>query len=560
MQRMLYLCAVIWNNVDQYEMRMTNMKRIVTIISIVCTLACGTASAQTAVQRETPNGTPVMLQRDTVLEPGVEYLLLNAGSGLFLMTNGTMVADPMQADSWRVLDSVSPTYIHSNRIFLFMSNGGFTGWKVNLSGEAGSQEIISSTTTPGAFKLRCKYMLDTRYLNVQQSDTTLSCAQTQGEWNDWFFVRAPRQNLHLYRILTARTANGNTKFTIGYQSVDIEGNPVELSGYLAIPTSSKGGMCTADHILFSTHYTMTKNTEVPSIADPFDALTFTMSGNKPVMIEPDYLGYGLTVDKPHPYLAPDIMARNCVDMLLACHQLLREMTGFDVSQGNIPTYGIGYSQGGSIILAVQKYIETSPNLTDSVRNVIRYVRTCAGAGPYNPLATLSQYMYQDDLSMPCAAPLLLSGVIEAYPQIFDTIRAEDYFSDAFNNADILGMMRSCNYTIDELNAAIKSACGANKMSLMLSEQAKDMNSDIMQKLHKALGQCNLTRDWVPQADIWFFHNGSDDVVPYLNTMSAYNAFVNTAAGSVSLYTTGIGMSHTAAAVDFMARMILGNYK
>jgi len=501
-----------------------------------------------------------VLQADTTIVPGVEYLLYNVGSGCYLTQSGVMVHDASLADSWRFLDTVSPVSVHSNRVFLYMHNGGTSGWSIPLSGEVGTMDVLKSDSTPGAFKFGCRYMLDYRYLNVQKTDTALSCAKTLGKWNDWLLVRSPRQNTHIYRILTAETSSGSSEFTIGYQSVDVQGNPVELSGYIALPTSSKGGMCTADHVLFSTHYTMTKNTEVPSLSDPFDALTFTMSGNKPVMIEPDYLGYGLTAALGHPYLAPDIMARNCVDMLIACHQLLREMSGFDVSQGRIPTYGIGYSQGGSIILAVQRYIENSPLVSDSLRNVINYVRTCSGAGPHNPLATVSQYMYQDNLSMPCAAPLLVSGTVEAYPEIFDTIRAEDYFSDAFNQADILGMMRSCNYTIDELNAAIKKACGQNRMSLMMSEDAKDMNSHIMQKLQKAFGQCDLTRDWTPKADIWFFHNTDDDVVPYLNTIDAYNAFVNNSEGNVSLYTTGIGMSHTAAAVDFMARMILGGYK
>lgn len=497
---------------------------------------------------------------DTLVVPGVEYLLQNVGSGLYLTSSGQMVDDPTQAAPWRFLGTESPTFIHSGRTFLYMSNGGVTGWRINFSTVAESQQIERSTTTDGAFKFRCKYMLDTRFLNVQNSDSALSCAKTQSTWSDWYLVRAPKQNEHLYRLLSVRHSSGNTKYTLAYQSVDIQGNPIELSGFMVLPTSSKGGMCTADHVLFSTHYTMTKNSDVPSNFDPFDALTFTFGSNKPVMIEPDYLGYGITVDQPHPYLAPDIMSRNCVDMLIACHQLLREMNGFDVYQGNIPTYGIGYSQGGSIILSVQKYIETSPELSDSVRTAIHYVRTCAGAGPYNPLATLSQYMMQDDLSMPCAAPLLVAGVVDAFPQIFDTIRAEDYFSDAFNAADILGKMRARQMSIDDLNAAINTACGGSKISLMMSDQAKDMNSDIMQRLHKAFGMCNLTRDWVPQADIWFFHNAADDVVPYLNTMSAYNAFVNAGGGNISLYTTGVGMSHTAAAIDFMARMILGNYK
>ena len=523
------------------------MKKLTTIISVLAVCMTLSAYAQTA------------MQVDSAIVPGVEYMLRNVNSGLYLTRTGTMVSDPEQADSWRFLSAQSPTMLHSNRIFLFMANGGVSGWRLNLTGEAATQEVLASNDTPGAFKFRCKYLLDTRYLSVQ-ADSTIGFSRTQDTTNDWQLVRSTQPNTHLYRLLTAETKGSYTEFTIAYQSIDIQGNPIELSGYIVLPTLSKGGMCNADHILFSTHYTMTKNSDVPSLSDPFDALTFTMSGNKPVMIEPDYLGYGITVDMRHPYLAPDIMARNSVDMLVASHQLLREMNGFDVSQGNIKTYGIGYSQGGSIILAVQKYIENSPNVSDSLRQVIKYTRTCTGAGPYNPLATVSQYMYQDRLSMPCAAPLLVSGLVEAFPQIFDTIQAEDYFSDAFNQADILGMMRSCNYSIDDLNAAIKNACGDNLMSLMMSEDAMDMNSHIMQRLQKALGQCDLTRDWTPKADIWFFHNTDDDVVPYLNTISAYNAFRDKAEGSVSLYTTGIGMSHTAAAVDFMARMILGNYK
>jgi len=496
---------------------------------------------------------------DTAVVPGVEYLLYNVGSGLYLTKTGAMVANAADADAWRFLSTETTTFIHSDQIFVYMKNMGITGWYICFSNKAQTQEIYPSTTTPGAIKISCPFAFDRRYLNVKQSDHTLSCASTQGEWNDWLLVRSPQQNTHLYRLLTIKTDNSKVQYTIGYQSIDLAGNPIELSGYIVVPSTS-AGTCTADHVLFSSHYTMTKNSEVPSQSNPFDALTFTMSGNRPVMIEPDYLGYGLTADKGHPYLAPDIMARNCVDMLIACHQLLRQMNDFDVSQGNIPTYGIGYSQGGSIILAVQKFIENDPYVSDSLRNVINYVRTCSGAGPYNPLATISQYVYQDDLSMPCAAPLLVSGVVDAYPEIFGTTTAEDYFSDAFNHADILGKVRSRNYTIDELNAAIKNACGENKMSLILSEDALNFNSDLIQKLLKALGQCDLTRDWTPQAEIWFFHNTADDVVPYLNTMSAYNSFIEAGCTNVSLYTTGIGMSHTAAAVDFMARMILGNYK
>lgn len=487
-----------------------------------------------------------------------QYLLYNVGTGQYLSPSFTLVNNASEAAHWRFLGDIGTTSpLYSEGGFLNMYNYGFGGWKVGMSGRASALQLLASTTTNGAIKFGCQFGFDTRYLNAD-TNGNLSAASSKTAYNDWLVVPATDEYPFLYRILTVEAPNGHSEYTIGYQSVNIDGSPIELSGYVALPTSGEGGPCTADHMLISTHYTMTKNSEVPSQSDPFDALTFTLSTNKPVMIEPDYLGYGLTGSQPHPYCAPDIMAKTCVDMLPAVYQLLEHLHQFNAYERQVPTYGIGYSQGGAIILAVQRYIENSPELSDEMRAAINYSRTACGAGPYNTLATLSQYMHQDDLTMPIAAPLLVLGMVVAYPDVFEGYDVHDAFSEAFNEAGIIEAMQSCNYTIDELNAMISDACGGAKMSLMLSEQAKDMNSEMMQRLQKALGMSDLTRDWTPEAEIWFFHNTDDDVVPYLNTISAYNAFLAKGC-NVSLYTTGVGMSHLAAAIDFMARMILGGY-
>ena len=121
------------------------MKRpyyIILVLFVLCTLRL---HAQTT-----------MPEPDTVIVPGVEYLLRNVGSGLYLTRSGAMVANEADADSWRFLDATSPTKIHSNRIFMYMYNGGFTSWQISLSGDAGEQEFERSTTSPKAFKFRCK--------------------------------------------------------------------------------------------------------------------------------------------------------------------------------------------------------------------------------------------------------------------------------------------------------------------------------------------------------------------------------------------------------------------
>lgn len=515
---------------------------------------------------------PHYIEQDNTIAvlPGQECLIRNIATGLFLKNDGTMTSNEHEASNWRVItndtiritDSETLYHIYSGTHVMQLSNTGFSGWKAEFTSKGNTTYVMPSETTPGAFKFRYRFMADVRFLNVEVANdgrTSLTAAHTSSTYNDWEFVPSTHPRGYNYRLMSMDRSDGNTKYTLAYRSHDVVGEEVWLSGWIAVPTASNGGPSNADHVLLSTHYTMCKNSEVPSQTSPYDGFTFDLSSNKPVMIEPDYLGYGITNDREHPYCAPAIMAEESVDMLFAAHELLNDLHQMNCATGHFPTYGIGYSQGGAIILACQKYVEMSPKITEAQRKAINWIRTCCGAGPYNSLATISQYYVQNTLSMPVAAPLLVMGMVAAYPDIFGDIRAEDYFSDAFNEAKIVDKVRSTDYTIDELNDMISKACGAT-MQGMLSTEALDTNSDLTQHLLQALGESDLTRDWSPKADIWFFHNTDDDVVPYLNTISAYKGLKDKCQGSCELYTTGIGMSHTAAAIDFMARMILGGYK
>ena len=468
---------------------------------------------------------------DDAVVPGAQYMLRNVATGSYLMKDGTTTKNEAEASNWRVVTNdtirysdAEKTYIvYSDDAVMQLTNSG-GGWKVAFTGKGNTTYVMPSTTTEKGFKFRYRFALDTRYLNVEvdaEGNEKLTAARTASSYNDWEFVPTTHPKAYRYRLMSMNRSGNNTKYTLAYLSHDVTGEEVWLSGWTAVPwtASSSGGSGS--------------RTSCPA--------------------------HGSTRSREHPYCAPDIMAEESVDLLLTVHDLLRDMHAMDCSTGAYPTYGIGYSQGGAIILACQRYVENSPKLNEEQRKAIHWVRTCAGAGPYCSLATISQYYFQDKLSMPVAAPLLVMGMVAAYPDIFGDIRAEEYFSEAFNAAGIVDKVRSTDYTIDELNEAIQKACG-NTMQGMLSEDAKDTNSDLSQHLLKALGRSDLTRDWSPKADIWFFHNTDDDVVPYLNTMAAYKRLKDRCQGQCALYTTGVGMSHLTAAIDFMARMILGNYK
>ena len=506
---------------------------------------------------------------DIAVLPGGQYFLQNAGTGSYLTKDGKTTFDESEAANWRVMtnDTIFVTsanngcYIHSDETILQLDYSSFS-WRVNFSTEANTTDLLPSQTTVGAFNFHYRFLASNRYLGVEvdeDGNEYLAPVRNASAYSDWVFVPSSHPKDYSYRIWSMNRSSDNSRYCIAYRSHDPRGDDIWLSGWMAVPTSGEGGTSVADHFLFSAHYTMCKESQWPTSSDPIDSYSFKFSTNKPVMVEPDYLGCGITADRDHPYIAADIIAEESIDMLFAAYDLMQDLHQTDCRQAQLPIYGIGSSQGGSIILACQKYVETSPKLTEEQRSTINWVRTNACAGAYNPLATLSQYLYQDEISVSSVVPLLIIGMVAGFPDIFGETKAEEYFSDAFLDAGIMEMIRSHQYESEEIAEAINKSCGGNMHSI-LSPEAQDMNSDLSQKLLKSFGQCNLTRDWSPKADIIFYYYPGDEVVPHLNLVSAAKGLQDKCQGKFEIRQTTLGIRHFVACVDFFARIIFGRYK
>lgn len=549
------------------------MNKFFTSVLIMVGLLC---SASTFAQEITPDSlktdsTELVNPIDTIELPSVVgvdsievdkfYLMYNKGLSLYLSLEGKGVENPDSAALWQFSSATGSTTIGSGEHFITMSGSLFGGWSASIGYGSSTMTIRN---TEGVFTFSASATLaGTRYVGLNANGVLAPNQNNAGERNQWLLVEqdAPvieEEPTNGYRIISVSGSSSRLEYVIGYPSVRPDGTEVELSGWLAVPT--RNGAFNGDHFLMSSHYTMTKNSEVPSAAGPMESTIYSLSSSKPVMVAPDYLGYGITADEVHPYVAPDIMARNCYDMLMAAHRLLEQKFNVRLDTLKLPTYGVGYSQGGSIALAIQKYIENSTEISDSLRSLINYSGTRCGAGPYDPLATLSQYIYQDSLSMPVAAPLLVIGLVNTHQDLMQGYTAADYFSDAFNAAGLIDTIATRRYTTSELNSAIIQACGGGTMHVMLSDSALDLNSALMQPFMKTLGMSNLTRDWAPKAPIQFFHNTGDDVVPFLNTMSAFRALFDVAEGGLNLSMTSSPQGHTDAAVSFMLPVMTGGYK
>jgi len=203
--------------------------------------------------------------------PGTEYVLRNVATGTYLMKDGTTTSYEQEASNWRVVtndtihygDQEQLYFIHSDEVIMQMNNSGL-GWSVNFSTKGNQTYVMPSETTEGAFKFRYRFMTSTRYLNVEVAEDgseRLTAAHTSSSYNDWEFVPTSHPKNYRYRLMSMKRSSGNTKYAIAYRSHDPKGQEIWLSGWMAVPTDGEGGSSTADHVLFSTHYTLTKTSQ-----------------------------------------------------------------------------------------------------------------------------------------------------------------------------------------------------------------------------------------------------------------------------------------------------------
>lgn len=305
-----------------------------------------------------------------------------------------------------------------------------------------------------------------------------------------------------------------------YKSIDAENNPIVLSGRLVLRAVSKevgSALVNPKDIVLSSHISICADWKCPSRAMPVDAL---LAVRNEMVVCPDYLGYGATRDKAHPYICADLTSRNCVDMAKASLQYLKDK-GASMQKG-YGLYNIGYSQGGAAALAIQKYIEQHPALD----SLLPLKATHCGGGPYDMIATLESYQNGMTLERPFFYPLAVIGMKTGFPNIMKDVELEDFFSDKFLKAGILEMVEEKELTENQIDEKIFEAIGSDNFQDLISDKMKDSNSQVYQSLMKALKANDLISGWKPQNKVIFYHSKADHVVPYINMVEAVNSLCN----------------------------------
>lgn len=310
---------------------------------------------------------------------------------------------------------------------------------------------------------------------------------------------------------------------ITYQSVDQNNKAVTLSAklYYYKYTEWFKTKYQADFVVLNCHPTISHNEGCPTGSDPQLEAVKYMTTEKALVICPDYLGFGASKDKVHPYMCNDLTARNVLDCYKAAIAYAKSHSV--TLAKNYYTINIGYSQGGSTALAFQKYLETKA--TDADRKFVNLQGSLCGAGPYDLGLAIDIYEQMPTMSYPALIPYVLQGLYSCYSNtLMKDITLQQCFTSKFWNSGFMDKLNAKKTNIDDLNSWLIKNGFKNFYDIMSATYA-DRSSNIYKNINAALDEQNLLNgEWTPEAPIVFYHYQNDEVVPPAETDAAMEAF------------------------------------
>ena len=332
----------------------------------------------------------------------------------------------------------------------------------------------------------------------------------KGEVIDKYTVAArlkQNPNSILYKALPNKKI---TIVSIVYNTVDPKGQPILASGAIFYPSAD------VDYERLGTilglHFTLGANYEAPSQKMAVTEGLFSLFGY--IVVAPDYIGYGASKDKVHPYYDVGSTGQVSADMLLAAKEYFASISRKVSHKVTV----MGYSQGGQASLAFLKFVETTPLYQDAF--VIDQV--FAGGGAYDLIKSYDTFVAKDYSSQPVTIPLLVLGM--NYGDSLDLDLSQMFAEPLLSHYE--EWILSKKYTTDEVSAKM----GETKLTKIMAPQAFDTTNPNTKKFRRALRNNSLivygkVTNWVPRAKITLLHATDDTIVPYENTESAYRAFL-----------------------------------
>ena len=329
--------------------------------------------------------------------------------------------------------------------------------------------------------------------------------------------------------VTKVASPGFVKYDVTYYSITYRteylGQPIDTRGLLILPN----GVNTTRLIMYchgtlAPSATLGADASTPSLyqgsnetssASEIRNMGLGWAGAGYTVFIPDYIGYGLTSGKEHPYVYYPEMFISNIDGLLAVKQWLKQK---GLSYNN-RLFLTGWSQGGGASLSTHRYIQ------EKYPDEFTVVASSNLSGPYNFLRFAESFLTHRSENN--EALLVFSWGLYAVNKFSGLRRPTDQIY---------------SYPVyDQLSALV---IPSNKPNDIFNQFFLDRFLDSSDVALKAELQKNsFYQGWRPVGKVFLHHGDADQVVAYFNALDARKG-LRDAGGDVKLYTYPGGRHET----------------
>ena len=297
---------------------------------------------------------------------------------------------------------------------------------------------------------------------------------------------------HMYRMVYNTTYNGEA---------------VQASGVIGIPSENDVPMAIAS----LQHGTSIKKTDAPSesLADSFILSAVATTGM--VTLIPDFLGFGASEHKFHPYYIEEGEAIPVVDMIHATMELMEDSSLI----WNEKLYLSGYSEGGYVTMAAHKYIQEHPEEGLSV------TASAPAAGGYDLMHMKDYFFKQETYNQ----PFYMAYVISAYKTWYNWTEPLSTFFQEPYDSKIPGLLDGSK-SRGEINNELTKDVGA----FLQHDMVNNFDSDVKYAEFKQALVDNSLLDWVPKAPVRMYHGTEDITIPFSNSEATFKRLKENGAG------------------------------
>ncbi len=331
---------------------------------------------------------------------------------------------------------------------------------------------------------------------------------------------------------TAIAVNDVNIYQVTYQS-EFNNKAIKTRGLLLVPKDVD-----STYMLMYCHGThipsklLGANKETPSLykgsKDNFlEVRNFglALSSQGYAVFMPDYIGYGITADKEHPYILFDEQYKQNIDGMLATKKVLNEL-GY-LFTNNL--FIAGWSQGAGCAISGHKYTQEQYN------SEFNMIASSGYAGPYD-----FEKFAEELLKNP--------------NQEVDVIQLFCWYAYVMNRYK--GMNRPTDqiysYPVYDQFSAILAPTkvpSKNFQSYFLGGIAEKTDTEVINNLREN----SFHKDWLPQGHVYLHHGKKDQMIPFITSESAYQG-LSAAGGNIALYPYEDG-DHFNVLKDFIQKTI-----